>query len=62
MIELDYAKLISTPVATEPFPHVMVPDFVPPSALDAVLADLPPLGKRGSFPVDAVRLGPRAKA
>jgi SM-20-related protein len=62
MIELDYAKLVSTPVATEPFPHVIVPDFVPPVALDAVLADLPPLGKRGSFPVDAVRLGPHAKA
>jgi SM-20-related protein len=62
MIELDYAKLTSTAVATEPFPHVMVPDFVPPAALDAVLADLPPLGKRGSFPIDAVRLGPHAKA
>jgi len=62
MIELDYAKLISTPVATEPFAHVVVPDFVPPSELEAVLADLPSLGKRGSFPVDAVRLGPRAKA
>jgi SM-20-related protein len=62
MIELDYAKLSSTTVATEPFPHVIVPDFVPPIALDAVLADLPPLGKRGSFPIDAVRLGPHAKA
>jgi SM-20-related protein len=62
MIELDYAKLTSTPVATEPFPHVVVPDFVPPASLDAVLADLPPLGKRGSFPLDAVRLGPSAIA
>jgi hypothetical protein len=60
MIELDYAKLRSTPVATDPFPHVVVPDFVPAASLDAVLADLPPLGKRGSFPVDAVRLGPSA--
>ena len=62
MIELDYAKLAATPVATDPFPHVVVPAFVPPASLDAVLADLPPLGKRGSFPVDAVRLGPDAKA
>jgi SM-20-related protein len=62
MIELDYAKLTAAPVATDPFPHVVVPSFVPPAALDAVLADLPPLGKRGSFPVDAVRLGPSAKA
>jgi hypothetical protein len=62
MIALDYAGLAATPVATDPFPHVVVPGFVPPSSLDAVLADLPPLGKRGSFPVDAVRLGPAAKA
>ena len=61
MIEPDYAKLTSTPVATEPFPHVVVPGFVPTTDLDAVLADLPPLGKRGSFPIDAVRLGPAAK-
>jgi SM-20-related protein len=62
MIELDYAKLTAAPVATDPFPHVAVPSFVPPASLDAVLADLPPLGKRGSFPIDAVRLGPNAKA
>jgi SM-20-related protein len=35
---------------------------VPPASLDAVLADLPSLGKRGSFPVDAVKLGPAAAA
>jgi len=62
MIELDYAGLAATPVATDPFPHVVVPGFVPPASLDAVLADLPSLGKRGSFPVDAVRLGPAAAA
>jgi hypothetical protein len=62
MIELDYAGLAATPVATDPFPHVVVPGFVPPVTLDAVLADLPSLGKRGSFPVDAVRLGPAAAA
>ena len=62
MIELDFAKLNSTPVAADPFPHVLVPGFVPPAALDHVLADLPPLARRGSFPVDSVRLGPHAKA
>lgn len=60
MIELDYAGLAATPVATDPFPHIVVPNFVPPASLDAVLADLPSLGKRGSFPVDAVKLGPAA--
>src|SRR6185503_12086485 len=62
MIDLDYAALDATPVATDPFPHLVVPDFVPPDSLRAVLADLPPLGRRGSFPIDAVALGPNAKA
>jgi hypothetical protein len=62
MITLDYAKLLTTPVSNHPFPHVVVPDFVPPAALDAVLADMPPLDKRGSFPLDSVRLGPNAAA
>ena len=61
MIALDYSGLNATPVANQPFPHVVVPNFVPPGSLDAVLADLPPLGKRGSFPTDAVRLGPNAR-
>lgn len=62
MIELDYAALRATPVATDPFPHVVVPNFVPPASLRAVVADLPALGKRGSFPIDAVALGPNARA
>jgi len=62
MIALDYAKLQATPVDTDPFPHVVVPDFVPPDSLRQVVADLPMLNKRGSFPADSVRLGPAAKA
>jgi SM-20-related protein len=62
MIELDYAKLRATPVASDPFTHVVVPQFVPPAALEKVLEDLPPLNKRGSFPPESVRLGPAAKA
>ncbi|HEY4041167.1 MAG TPA: 2OG-Fe(II) oxygenase, partial [Rhodopila sp.] len=62
MIELDYARLTATPVATDPFPHVVVRGFVPLASLDAIRADLPPLGKRGSFPAGSVRLGPYAAA
>lgn len=61
-IRLDYAALRATPVAADPFPHVVVPDFVPPASLRSVLADLPPLNKRGSFPVDAIHAGPAAHA
>lgn len=62
MIELDYAKFDATPAATDPFAHVVVPDFVPPDALRAVARDLPPLNRRGSFPTTSVALGPAAAA
>jgi hypothetical protein len=61
MIALDYAKLTTTPVAHDPFPHVVVPEFVPANSLHAIRADLPPLGKRGSFPPESVRLGPAGR-
>jgi SM-20-related protein len=61
-IRLDYAALRATPVANDPFPHVVVSHFVPPATLRSVLADLPPLKKRGSFPADAIRTGPAADA
>ncbi len=61
MITLDYQKLADTPVALYPFPHLVVPGFVPPESLRDVLAALPPLNRRGSFPPDSVRLGPDAR-
>ncbi len=61
MIALNFDELSETPVETEPFPHLVVPGFVPPAALRDVLAALPPLNKRGSFPPDSVRLGAAAR-
>ena len=61
MLTIDYDKLRTTPLATEPFLHVVVPQFVPPGMLHGVLADLPPINKRGSFPPDSLRLGPQAR-
>jgi hypothetical protein len=61
MITLDYQKLAETPVGTDPFPYLLVPGFVPPDSLRAVLAALPPLHRRGSFPPDSVRLGAAAR-
>jgi len=61
MIALDYDAFSATPVATDPFPHLVVPNFVPPDGLRAVLAALPPLNRRGSFPPGSVRLGAAAR-
>lgn len=62
MIELDYVALQRTPLGTDPFLHVIVPGFVPPDSLRVVVADLPVMEQRGSFPVEALRLGPAAHA
>jgi SM-20-related protein len=62
MIALDYATLRAAPMATDPFPHLVVPNFVPPDALREVVADLPTMDRRGSFPLDALVLGPHARA
>jgi SM-20-related protein len=61
MIDLDYCKLEETPVAAEPFPHLVVPDFLPESSLRDVLTALPKLKKGGSFPPDSLRLGEPAR-
>jgi SM-20-related protein len=62
MIALDYAALAALPVATDPFPHLVVPNFVPPDSLARVAADLPEIANGGSYPPEAVRLGPAARA
>lgn len=57
---LDFAALAAAPVSETPFRHIMVPNFVPPAALARVYADLPHGQKGGSFPPEALRLGPAA--
>ncbi len=61
-VGLDYGALAGTPVATDPFAHVVVPHFVPPDALVRVQADLPGMASGGSYPPSAVKLGPAAAA
>ena len=62
MMQLDYQKLDATPVASEPYRHVVIPEFVPPNLLKDVVGDLPMLEKGGSFPTTGLRLGSSAKA
>lgn len=62
MITLDYERLRATPIATDPFPHLVIERFVPETVLPGVCADLPAMAKRGSFPTASLTLGPRAQA
>jgi SM-20-related protein len=59
---LDFGALAGTPVATDPFAHVVVPHFVPPAVLARVMTDLPAMASGGSFPPSSVKLGPAAAA
>ncbi len=59
---LDYAALQATPVATDPFTHVVVPHFVPPGFLARIQADLPAMASGGSYPPSALKLGPAASS
>jgi hypothetical protein len=59
---LDFEKLRATPVNNAPFPHILVPNFVRPEALRDVVAALPPIRSRGSFPITAIRLKDPAQA
>ena len=59
---LDYEALAGTPIEAHPFAHVVVPDFVRPRDLTAIYDQLPKLDRGGSFPPDALSLGPDARA
>jgi len=60
MTQLAYDRLTATAVSSNPFRHIIVPEFVLPEALARVVADLPSLERRGSFPIGSLRFGPAA--
>ncbi len=41
-------------LATEPFNHLVVPNFVPENALPKILADFPRIERGGSFPLTSL--------
>jgi SM-20-related protein len=55
---LDLEALGRAPVATEPFPYLVVPGFVPPAARAALATDFPRIDQPGSFPVADLNFGP----
>ncbi len=62
MDAVDFDALRASPVSGDPFPHILLPRFIRAEALADVFAALPPMRGRGSFPIEAVRLGAAAKA
>ena len=62
MPTLDLAAFRSVPLNREPFEYLIVPGFVRPEALAAILADYPRIDSRGSFPVREVKGGPAFRA
>jgi SM-20-related protein len=59
---LDYAALDETPVSHDPFTHLVVRHFLPPAALTRIHAELPRRDRGGSFPPQALCLGPATKS
>ena len=57
MDKLDLAAFRDTPLTREPFPFVIVPQFVKPAARAAVNADYPLIDSPGSFPVSGLTYG-----
>jgi SM-20-related protein len=57
----DFDALRAALVATDPFPHILLPRFIRAEALPGVFAALPPMKGRGSFPIEALKLGPAAQ-
>lgn len=59
---LDLAAFEATPLQSEPFDHLVVPDFIPAAARGAIESDFPVIEKGGSFPVEHLTIGPRCAA
>ncbi|ACI51874.1 conserved hypothetical protein [Gluconacetobacter diazotrophicus PA1 5] len=57
-IRPDYAALEAAPVSDDPFPHAVVPHFIRPDDLQALVASLPELASGGSFPPSALAVSP----
>jgi SM-20-related protein len=55
---LDLAAFRNTPLTREPFPFLIVPQFVTATARAAVNADYPIIDSPGSFPVSGLSYGP----
>lgn len=57
-ITINLHALRTTPVLRDPFPYMIVPNFIRGEAQAAVEADYPAIDKPGSFPLATLNYGP----
>jgi len=55
---IDLALFEATPLATDPFPYLVVPGFIPAAARAALSAAYPKIDRPGSFAPADLRFGP----
>ena len=55
---LNIPALRQAAVQTQPFPFLVVPNFVEPEGLAKIEKDYPAISKPGSFPLETLRFGP----
>ncbi len=54
---IDLEAFAATPLARDPYDHVIVPGFIREAALAGVLDDFPRIDRPGSFPLDELKFG-----
>lgn len=55
---VNLAALANAPLVREPFPHLVVREFLPESVMVEIDKDFPDVPKRGSFPMSELHSGP----
>jgi hypothetical protein len=62
MAMLDLDAFLQAPLATEPFPYLVMRDFIRPAQAEAARADFPEIAHAGLLPVEATSPGPHFRA
>lgn len=52
---IDLAAFNRTPIASQPFPHMIVPGFIPAAHLAEIERDFPQIDRPGSFPLATIK-------
>src|SRR6201992_988091 len=61
-LPIDIEAFAAAALTSEPFPYLMVPNFVRREAMTAINADYPLVTHPGSFPLPTLPFGPAVRA